>query len=423
VLKNFLNRLDPAALDMLRQIGLMAKARKCSVYAVGGCVRDLILKRRIVDLDVVVEGDGIALARQFSSAVGGRLTAYPQFATATVALPNGRAIDFSSARKERYAHPGALPSVSEGNIHDDLFRRDFTVNALAMSIGPDCFGTLVDDYKGFNDIKRKAVRILHDRSFRDDPTRLLRAVRFEQRFGFHLEPKTLRLLREAVKAKAEQTVKPQRYFEEFKKNLKEDKAFENLKRLSSLDALGFLGVSFKTDGKNVRLIKKISANGAWAHKHLADWPKENVWLVHFMAVANGASPTAAEAMMDRFNFSKVDRKKVIASFSAQGIVEKLAVRRLTPSETFELLRSSSIEEILFLRSRAQGANVRRRLEQYLLKWRYLKLQINGEDLKAAGLVPGREFQVVLGKVLLALVEGQCTTRSEQLKYVQSLCQK
>jgi tRNA nucleotidyltransferase (CCA-adding enzyme) len=421
--KNFLNRLDAAALGVLRQVGALAAEKKLPAYVVGGCVRDLVLNRKIIDLDIVVEGDGISLARQFSSAVGGKLIVYPQFGTATVKLLNGRAIDFASARKERYPHPGALPVVSEGTIQDDLFRRDFTVNAMAMAIGPERFGVMVDDYQGFADLKKKIIRILHDRSFIDDPTRILRAVRFEQRFAFHMGSKTLRLLRQALKAKAPGTVKPQRYFEEFKKNLKEDKSFENLKRLSSLGALGFLGYDLKLDDPMKRLIKNISSNAAWAHKHLVDWPKENVWLMHVIAILNEASPKTVEQVMERFNFSKVDRKKVIESLSRQDLFDKLSVRRLSSAETFELLRSLSVETILVLRSQTKDAAVRRRLDQYLLKWRYLKLQINGEDLKAAGLIPGKEYQIVLGKVLFALVEGQCATRTEQLKYVQSLCEK
>jgi tRNA nucleotidyltransferase (CCA-adding enzyme) len=421
--KNFLNRLDAGALDLLRQIGALAKAKKCDAYAVGGCVRDLILKRRIVDLDVVVEGDAIGLARQFSTAAGGKITVYPQFGTATVFLSNHRAIDFSSARKERYPQPGALPVVSTGNVRDDLFRRDFTVNAMAMSITPDKFGVLADYYQGFKDLKKKLVRILHDQSFHDDPTRILRAVRFEQRFGFRLEAKTLRLLQEALRTKAEDRVKPPRYFEEFKKNLKEDCAADNLKRLSALGALRFLGFPFKVNAKNIRLFENISVNGAWGQKHLKDWPKENVWLLHWMMMVSGLSLNTVERAMERFNMPGVDRKKVISSLSCLDVSSKLAVRRLTPSETFELLRPLSVEEILLLRSCAKDASVRRRLEQYLLKWRHLKLQINGEDLKAAGLTPGREFQVVLGKVLLALVGGKCSTRTEQLKYVRDLCQK
>jgi tRNA nucleotidyltransferase (CCA-adding enzyme) len=218
-------------------------------------------------------------------------------------------------------------------------------------------------------------------------------------------------------------VKPPRYFEEFKKNLKEECAAENLKRLSALGALRFLGFPFKVNAQNVRLFKSISVNGAWGQKHLKDWPKENVWLLHWMMMVSGLSRGAVEELMARFNFSKIDRKKVVSSLSCRDVSDKLAVRRLTPAETFEVLKSLSIEEILLLRSCVKDAAVRRRLEQYLLKWRYLKLQINGEDLKAAGLTPGREFQVVLGKVLLALVEGKCRTRTEQLKYVQSLCEK
>ncbi|MBI4340805.1 MAG: CCA tRNA nucleotidyltransferase [Candidatus Omnitrophica bacterium] len=187
---------------LLRKIGRMASAEGMSAYAVGGCVRDWRLGRaRTVDIDITVEGDGLALARRAASALGGALTEHQQFGTATIVVQHtahsrqqtARAeirIDVATCRRETYAKPAAYPKVSRGTIHEDLFRRDFTINAMAAAIAPEAFGRLVDPFGGVGDLRRRRLRILHGGSFRDDPSRILRGVRFAQRFGLRWEPAT-----------------------------------------------------------------------------------------------------------------------------------------------------------------------------------------------------------------------------------------
>jgi tRNA nucleotidyltransferase (CCA-adding enzyme) len=231
---------------LLQQIGQLADQHGLSAYAVGGCVRDWVLRLGgTEDLDVVVEGSGIEVAQATARTLGGTVEAYHQFGTATLVirypparrlqqepgwaparrsrspgrparrqqdrselkrrhtdLPNTLRIDFATCRKERYAKPAAYPSLSAGTLEEDLFRRDFTVNAMAMAIAPGRFGTLIDPFNGVRDLRRKELRILHDRSFVDDPSRLLRGVRFLQRFGLRWEPDTEHAAREAIAAGA-----------------------------------------------------------------------------------------------------------------------------------------------------------------------------------------------------------------------------
>jgi tRNA nucleotidyltransferase (CCA-adding enzyme) len=174
----------------------IAGNRKQPLYLVGGVVRDLLLGQisDAYDLDLVVEGDAVGLAGEFAEKVGGKLTAHLMFNTAKIELANCT-IDIAMARTETYAKPGALPVVTSGPLKTDLFRRDFTINAMAVCLSPDNYGELIDLYGGLKDLKAKKIRILHDRSFTDDATRIWRAVRYEQRLGFRIEPETLALLK------------------------------------------------------------------------------------------------------------------------------------------------------------------------------------------------------------------------------------
>jgi len=197
---------------LLRRVGALAGGLRMPAYAVGGCVRDWRLGlRRTSDLDVTVEGDGIAVAQAAARALGGTVTIHRQFGTATLVMPprsaGGRRqaagrIDFATCRREVYAKPAAYPTVSPGTLDDDLFRRDFTMNAMAVALLPQRFGMLVDPFQGAASLRRRELRILHDRSFTDDPSRILRGVRFAARFGLHWERATADALRAAVAAGA-----------------------------------------------------------------------------------------------------------------------------------------------------------------------------------------------------------------------------
>ena len=193
-------KIPRSARAVLQAVGEFAARLGTPAYAVGGCVRDWCLGRPGRDLDIAVEGDGIALARAWAAAWPGALTVHEQFGTAAVIRPRGtpRRADFAMCRRETYAAPAAYPRVTPGRLEDDLFRRDFTINAMALALSPDAFGTVVDPFGGRRDLAGRWLRVLHPRSFRDDPSRILRGVRFAARFHLRWELRTRAALREAV---------------------------------------------------------------------------------------------------------------------------------------------------------------------------------------------------------------------------------
>lgn len=244
-LKTKIGKNLPAdVLALVRQVSEIASKNNQSLYMVGGIVRDLLLRQNNFDIDMVVEGDAIALAKEVTAKIGGKLTTHQMFNTAKLAL-NGWSIDIAMARTETYERPGALPLVKPGTIKTDLFRRDFTVNAMAVCLNSDCYGEVIDLYGGLADLKDRLIRILHEKSFIDDATRIWRAIRYEQRLGFKIEPETLKLLtREAAMMK---TVGGYRLRRELELALKEKEPEKIMVRADELGVLKELHPALKAD--------------------------------------------------------------------------------------------------------------------------------------------------------------------------------
>ena len=216
---------------VLKDVGVCAEDMGVQVYAVGGLIRDLFLRRETLDADVSVEGDGIAFASRFAADYGASLTLFRRFKTARLVLPGGDKVDVATARTELYEHPAALPVVKPGSIEDDLFRRDFSINTLAACLNPGCFGDLIDPFGARRDMEAGLIRVLHDRSFVDDPTRIFRAVRFERRFGFVLEKETRWYMEQAISARLVERLSVHRIASELRLVLKEKEPLPVIRRL------------------------------------------------------------------------------------------------------------------------------------------------------------------------------------------------
>src|SRR5262245_27340800 len=195
---DLLRGIPQEQLSLLRTLGNLADEGGVSLYLVGGVVRDLLLKYKNWDLDLTVEGDGVAFARLVAERFRAGLAVFERFATARLTFPDGLKLDIAATRRESYAQPALLPTVQPALIEEDLARRDFTINAIAVQLNPQQFGRLLDPHGGQRDLRAHTIRVLHAGSFQDDPTRIFRAIRFEQRFGFRLEPTTLHLLAQAA---------------------------------------------------------------------------------------------------------------------------------------------------------------------------------------------------------------------------------
>jgi tRNA nucleotidyltransferase (CCA-adding enzyme) len=341
------------------------------IYLVGGVVRDLLLGRERSDLDVVVEGDAEALARR----LGGEAIGYQRFATAKVTL-EGLEFDLARARAESYARPGALPDVRPATLHEDLARRDFSINAMAIPLHaePD----LIDPHGGRPDLDSGAIRVLHERSFIEDPTRALRAARYSARFSFTGDPGTERLARETDLS----TVSEDRVEAELLKLAAEPRARAGFEQL---DAWGLVALP-QGSGELIDAVAALAQRAPWKRE------VDAVLAVH--AAATGRAPGAAGRLRDLFGSAR----------------ELAATSPSRPSEAVELARGRGGIELIL--ARALGAEW---LDRYMSEWRDVGLEITGEDLLAAGVPEGPAVGAALAEALRRKLDGEISGREGELR--------
>ena len=403
--KNIEAYLPPEILALVKSAGGIAAAKCQRAYLVGGTVRDLLLKRPHLDIDLVVEGDALLLARQFAKGRGGKLVTHPRFGTATFSQ-GAFSLDLVTARSETYAEPAALPIVKPGNIQDDLFRRDFSINAMAASLDPVRFGDLVDPYGGKSDLDRHLVRVLHQRSFKDDPTRVWRAIRYEQRLGFRLEFDTTILLRRdsAIMGR----VSGDRLRHELERILEEDypeKVFYRAERLGvlrwlhpALEGNGWLGEHFdmarEASGSSKLDIKLYLA--------LLVWRLDVDTLKSFMERLKSGGE-AARVLRDIRGLKQ----------ALPGLLSP----ELTPSGVYYALEHHRPETIRAAALVMDAALVKQRLELYLSTLRFVEPSLSGDDLKKMGVPQGKKMGVLLKALKEARLNGEVTTREAERKLV------
>lgn len=296
-----LKKLSPEVYALLLEVGAVGDELGVPVFVVGGVVRDLVLGRRSLDVDVVVEGDAIKLAQVLAARwkrLEVSLTAHRKFGTAALERNDGIKLDVVTARRETYARPGVLPDVVPGLIADDLFRRDFTINAVAVALNKGDFGVVHDDFDGLDDIKNKLIRIMHYRSFIDDPTRILRAVRYEKRFGFKFESRTLAVLKQALEENVFSFITPARYFGEFKRVLQEEDPRAAMRRLSSLSGLRFFIYNTATESSFREILSQ-------------EMSRQEQWIALLAVLMTSLDKASSEELLVSFNMPRVDKNKVL----------------------------------------------------------------------------------------------------------------
>jgi tRNA nucleotidyltransferase (CCA-adding enzyme) len=357
-------------------------------WVVGGAVRDLLLGRPVVDLDLVIEGDAVGAARLLAEALDGALTVHERFGTATVAA-DGHVYDLATARAESYARPGALPDVRPGTLEEDLARRDFTVNAIAVSLD----GRVAAVPRAFEDLDARVLRVLHDASFRDDPTRLLRLVRYATRLGFAVEPATDALARAALADGALATVTSTRVGSELRLLLREPSAVEALAWIAGWP----LGVDLEFDR-------------ALAEQALALLPPDGrADLLLLGSAVRSVRPVALSAWLDGLGFAARDRDTVVACARAEGVERGLSAAS-RPSEIAAAVRGAPVEAVAL----AGALGAESAAHAWLSALRHVRLEIDGADLLAAGLPQGEAVGRALAAALTARLDGKAPDRDAQL---------
>jgi tRNA nucleotidyltransferase (CCA-adding enzyme) len=405
---------------LLRVISQTAEGGAYNVFLVGGVVRDLLLGVPNLDLDIVVEGEGIEFARMLTRALKGRIRSHRKFGTAVVILPNGRRVDVATARTEFYEYPAALPTVEVSSVKQDLYRRDFTINAMAIALSGERFGELLDFFGGLRDLERRHVRILHNLSFVEDPTRIFRAVRFEQRYGFQLESQTEMLARRAVEMEIVGKLTNARVRDELIDIFSEPSplplaAVERLQDLGALRTLhSDLAVSDAMRERYHRLDKRL-------HEAVALLGEEmKKWIPSLAALLEELQPREAEKWCHQMRFKRGDSQAILQCLQrVPEIAKALSSQGTSPSKVVDFLDPLSSEALAYLYVLA-GAALRDKIVSYVRIWKDMETEINGNDLAEMGLRPSRAYGEILAEVRTERLDGKVKGREKELALARRL---
>lgn len=414
------NRLPKRIQGLLLLLGQKAEKEGFKAYAVGGFVRDLILGVPNYDLDIAVEDNAINFARMLPPLLGGKLYVHEEFGTATLTLPDGFQIDFATARMEFYQFPAASPEVEQTTIKHDLYRRDFTINTLAFSLNSGgSFGKFLDFFGGYDDLQAGLIRVLYNLSFVEDPTRILRAIRFGCRYGFKLEDQTRSFMETALQDKMLTKASDARLGHEFRHLFNEP----NVPALLSMAReMGVLGAVLPGLEWNENLNQQILAAA-----RTIQWNKEqnlvnaDSWLVYpvLLLMATG---TAGAGFLKRLGLTlKEQREAEAVVASLENVSQRLTRPDLSASEIYELLHQLPVIGLLALMAANPGqAMLRSRVLLYLEQLADVELSIDGHDLIKLGFEPGPEMGRALKALRRARLDGEIASRDEELALADSL---
>lgn len=446
--QNMADRLERALpiarLDLLKAVAQVAHEHQTAMYIVGGFVRDLLLERPSTDFDIVIEGDAIGLARALARKYGGRVTSHTRFGTAkwllrqavlkegnnlrpvdtTALIKTGNpddlpdSLDLVSARTEFYSHPTALPTVERGSIKLDLHRRDFTINTLALRLDGRHYGELHDYWGGLGDLRQGVVRVLHSLSFIDDPTRILRAVRFEQRFGFQIEKRTQELLRDALGLL--DRLSGDRIRHELNYVLEEEAAVAIIARLHDLRILAAIHTELIWDDwlkQRIGSLPYLDATASWRSvidfnsSHTRLYLSYLLWLIR-LPIGH------ARSVSDRLKLPSSLRQMI--NTSNQLWHELPEFRSMQPSGATEKLDGAAPLAIYAAYLASDQPEIQHILDRYMGEWRLIEPTISGHDLRAQAIPPGPIYRMILKALRDAWLDRNITSPEEEANLLNGL---
>jgi tRNA nucleotidyltransferase (CCA-adding enzyme) len=408
--------------NLLMEFGRVGDELGYSVFAVGGFVRDLLLRVENFDVDIVVEGDGIRLAEEFEKKFPCRIRTHKKFGTAIILLSDGLKVDVATARWEFYDSPAALPTVERASIKTDLYRRDFTINTLAIQLNPRAFGELIDFFGGVKDVKEKVIQVLHNLSFVEDPTRVFRAIRFEQRFGFQIGKHTQNLMKNAVKVGFLERLSGGRVLSELILILQEEDPLPALKRMRDFNLFHLLHPSLKFDEQAEVLFEQIHHVISWFDLLFLEQRYE-CWLIYFYGLIDFLKEGEREALCQRLAMNEKLRKRVLeGKLQADRILLQIfswinADRRPKRSEIYDVLDPLSTESKLFMMAKTTQVATRRYISLYFTQLMDTKPLLRGKDLIQMGMKSGPLIRRALTGLLKARLDEQVITRQDEMEYI------
>ncbi|WP_298435334.1 A-adding tRNA nucleotidyltransferase [Geobacter sp.] len=422
---HLMNKGLPArVISLLRDLGRVGDELELPLYAVGGFVRDLLLGNKNYDIDVSVEGDGILFAEAFASRMGCRVKSHDKFGTAVIVLPDGFKVDVASTRLEYYATPGALPTVERSSLKMDLYRRDFTINTLAIRLNGADFGLLLDYFGAYRDLQEKSIRVLHNLSFVEDPTRVFRAVRFEQRLGFQISRHTENLVKNAVKMGFLEKLGGKRLLNELVAILREREPVRAIIRMSGLGLLRFIHPDIALREDNLRVLDEVKKVISWFDLLYLGETIET-WVVYLLALTSSLSGGSFRGTCTRLSVSERYRERLIEMRDQGEQVLELMERKVARgeevrrSDIFFWLRGLTTEVLLYIMAKTGREVVRKFVSLYVTHLRGVTTAITGDDLRELGLPSGPRYREILDLVLTARLNGEAATRDDELRIAAS----
>ncbi|MEA3363978.1 MAG: CBS domain-containing protein [Thermodesulfobacteriota bacterium] len=416
-------QLPEAIRVLLQQLGEVADQLGLRIYLVGGFVRDLLLRQPNLDVDVVVEGDGIKFAEAFAKTIPCRVRTHEKFGTAVIVFPDGFKVDIASARLEYYDRPAVLPRVEHASIRHDLYRRDFTINTLTLSLNQDSFGQMLDFFGGQRDLKDKSIRVLHNLSFIEDPTRLFRAVRFEQRLGFSIGRQTERLMRGAVRLKSVKKIAGLRILHELEQILDEPRVVPALARLEQFELLKFIDPQLHFEQKTGSLFVAAERASSWFDL-LYTGESYRRWLVYLLCLFDNLSDKGVVRVSSWLGVQTKDQAVLFEQFpAAKQLLKMIKLRRNRQgepknSDIYSWFDGYALEVILYLMARSENVKLRKWISLYITDLRKEKVLLDGAALISLGFSPGRYFQDIFKMLLDARLNQEIKTREEEILLIQ-----
>ena len=414
------DNLDKHILSILKNIGALAEELNYKAYVVGGFVRDLLMDKKNFDIDIVIEGDGTKFASAYAKKYGGKVFIHQKFKTAVVTMEDGFKIDFATARTEYYITPAAAPEVVESSVKSDLFRRDFTINAMAVRLDGNQFGNLLDFFMGQKDIQDKKIRVLHSLSIVDDPSRALRAIRFAVRFGFEIGSHTERLLKHAQSLDLYNRIIGSRKFLELKYILQEENYLQALQLLNKYNILKIYSSKIKYDDELAAKFKRGENLYNW---YKIQFEKDlEIWRVRFNILFFTIKGEAYTKFIDNFDIPlkqsvllKNDHKYMEY---ANGLFKRYKEHK--PSFIYGVCSNLTDESALALAA-VMGESKQDIIKDYLTEYKNIKISLNGNDLLNLGVKKGPDVRKYLDMLLKARLDNIVTSKEDEINFIKNEC--
>jgi len=399
--------ITPAALELIDTAASYADKNNINLFLVGGIVRDLILQRKSLDIDIVIEGSALQLASELSEKAGVKIVSHSKFGTAKITAGDFT-IDIASARRELYTRPGALPTVFNSSVAEDLFRRDFTINAMALQLNRISYGLIIDPYNGMDDIKNKFIRIIHSNSFIDDATRIFRAIRYEQRLKFRIESKTMHSLKNNIDMI--DTISPDRIKHELNLFLSEEKPEYIILRANELKIFDKVSPLLQINNKIAGYFKKAR-----------QYATGNLLLnIYYCLLTYHLDENKLSEFISLYNFPKQLRENMRQTQKLKSIIVSSAFHTDNRIEIYKTLQAFDNAAIYANIITCESGDIIKSLVFYISKLKKLRSHLSGKDLINLGVRDGPEIGIFMEKLMEARLNGKIKTKRDEEYYILNL---